>query len=77
MGLDLAGIAISAGSACAAGRVEAPYVLTAMGVPEQLAVCAVRVSLGWTTTGDHIDRFMVAWRALYDRAHSRSATAAE
>lgn len=77
MGLDLAGIAISAGSACAAGRVEAPYVLTAMGVAEDLAVCAVRVSLGWTTTSDDIDRLVESWRALYERARSRSATAAE
>ncbi len=77
MGLDLAGIAISAGSACAAGRIEAPYVLTAMGVAEELAICAVRVSLGWTTTSDHIDRFMVAWHALHERAHSRSSTAVD
>ncbi|MDA1324105.1 MAG: cysteine desulfurase family protein [Proteobacteria bacterium] len=77
MGLDLAGIAISAGSACAAGRVEAPYVLTAMGVPEELAICAVRVSLGWTTTADDMDKFLEAWRALYERAQRRSATAAE
>ena len=77
MGLDLAGIAISAGSACAAGRVEAPYVLTAMGVPEDLAICAVRVSLGWTTTEDDMDKFMEAWCALYERARRRSATAAE
>jgi cysteine desulfurase len=77
MGLDLAGIAISAGSACAAGRVEAPYVLTAMGVADELAVCAVRVSLGWTTTSDHIDRFIDAWHALQERALSRSSSAAE
>jgi len=77
MGLDLAGIAISAGSACAAGRVEAPYVLTAMGVPDALAVCAVRISLGWTTTGADIDRLVAAWRALYERAKDRAASAAE
>ena len=77
MGLDLAGIAISAGSACAAGRVEPPYVLTAMGVPDDLAVCAIRVSLGWTTTDDDVDKFFNAWRSLYERAKSRSASAAE
>lgn len=77
MGLDLAGIAISAGSACAAGRVEAPYVLTAMGVEEALAVCAVRISLGWTTTADHIDRLVEAWQTLYGRTQDRSAPAAE
>jgi cysteine desulfurase len=77
MGLDLAGVAISAGSACAAGRVEPPYVLTAMKVPDELAVCAIRISLGWTTTQDQLDKFFDAWRALYDRAQSRSSTAAE
>ena len=77
MGLDLAGVAISAGSACAAGRIEAPYVLTAMGVEEELAICAVRISLGWTTSADHVDRFIEAWRALYDRARSRAVSAAE
>ena len=49
----------------------------AMGVAEELAICAIRVSLGWATTSDHIDRFIVAWRALYERAQSRSATAAQ
>ena len=77
MGLDLAGIAISAGSACAAGRVEAPYVLTAMGVDDALAVCAVRISLGWTTTADHIDRLVEAWGALYRRTRDRAAPAAQ
>ncbi len=73
MGLDLAGIAISAGSACAAGRVEPPYVLTAMGVDDALAVCAVRISLGWTTNPDDIDRLVEAWQGLYRRRRGRSA----
>ena len=68
MAMDLAGIAISAGSACSSGKVTAPYVLTAMGVEPELAVTAVRVSLGWNTTPDEIDRFVDAWRKLYDRA---------
>lgn len=73
MGVDLGGIAISAGSACAAGRVEAPYVLSAMGVPDELAVCAVRVSLGWTTTEDDIERFIDVWSTLHARNRSRAA----
>lgn len=77
MGLDLAGIAISAGSACAAGRVEAPYVLTAMGVEEALAVCAVRISLGWTTTTAQMDDLVEAWGALYQRAQGRAVPAAQ
>jgi len=68
MGLDLAGVAISAGSACSAGRVEMPYVLQAMGVPEGIALSAVRVSLGWTTTPDDIDAFLAGWSALRRRA---------
>jgi len=73
MGLDLAGIAISAGSACAAGRVEPPYVLAAMGVEDALAVCAVRISLGWTTAPTDIDRLVEAWTALHRRRRGRSA----
>jgi cysteine desulfurase len=76
MGLDLAGIAISAGSACAAGRVEAPYVLTAMGVEESLAVCAVRISLGWTTRAEHIDQLVDSWGTLYQRTQDRAFPAA-
>ncbi len=77
MGLDLAGIAISAGSACSAGRVEAPYVLTAMGMAEELATCAIRVSLGWSSTPAHVDAFTEAWRALFERGRGRAASAAE
>jgi cysteine desulfurase len=64
---DLDGIAVSAGSACSAGKVEAPYVLTAMGVPEPEAATAIRVSLGRDTTRDEVDRFIAAWRALHRR----------
>ena len=61
MNLDLNGIAISAGSACAAGKVKPSHVLTAMGVSADLAVAAVRVSLGWTTTAADIDAFLGAY----------------
>jgi len=67
IGLDLDGIAVSAGSACSAGKVEAPYVLAAMGVPEREAATAIRVSLGRATTREEVDRFMAAWRALHRR----------
>jgi cysteine desulfurase len=76
MGLDLAGVAISAGSACSAGKVEAPYVLTAMGMADELATCAIRVSLGWSTTADHIDAFIDAWRGVFERARGRTVAAA-
>ena len=67
MGLDLDGASISAGSACSAGRVETPYVLAAMGVPDEFGLCAVRISLGWTTTLEDVDGFITAWQKLHDR----------
>lgn len=76
MGLDLAGVAISAGSACSAGRVEPPFVLKAMGIDDALSVCAIRVSMGWTTTDDDIDRFVSAWGDLYRRHDGRDTAAA-
>lgn len=53
--LDARGIAASAGAACASGGVEPSPVLTAMGVPRELAVCAIRFSLGRTTTAADVD----------------------
>jgi cysteine desulfurase len=55
LGLDLKGIAVSAGSACTSGSVEPSYVLVAMGVPIEWAMGAVRASLGRSTTADDID----------------------
>ena len=68
MSFDLAGIEVSAGSACSAGRIEPPYVLTAMGVSDADALCALRVSLGWDTTDDDIDRFVAEWGRIFERA---------
>ncbi len=72
MALDLDGVSISAGSACSSGKIETPYVLAAMGVPEELGLCAIRVSLGWTTTADDIDRFIESWKKLRDRKMTKS-----
>jgi cysteine desulfurase len=55
LGLDLKGIAVSAGSACTSGSVEPSYVLVAMGVPIEWAMGAVRASLGRSTTAEDID----------------------
>jgi cysteine desulfurase len=55
LGLDLRGIAVSAGSACTSGNVEPSYVLVAMGVPVEWAMGAVRSSLGRSTTAEDID----------------------
>jgi cysteine desulfurase len=56
MHLDLAGIAASAGSACSTGAVEPSHVLTAMGVPRELAIGSMRLSLGHETTPEELER---------------------
>lgn len=66
-GLDLAGIAVSAGAACSSGKVSGSAVLAAMGVPEPLARSAVRLSIGLATTRDDIQAFLAAWSALSRR----------
>jgi cysteine desulfurase len=66
--LDLAGIAISTGSACSSGKVGPSHVLAAMGVPPEAAASAIRISLGWATTGEDVDRLVAAWAELYARS---------
>jgi cysteine desulfurase len=61
---DLKGIAVSSGSACSSGKVQASSVLAAMGVEPQLARCAVRVSLGWSSTNVDVERFLETWNML-------------
>ena len=68
MGLDLAQVMVSAGSACSSGKVKASPVLAAMGQGD-LASCAIRVSGGWNTTQADWARFVEAWTA----AHARHA----
>ncbi len=67
MSFDLAGIAVSAGSACSSGKVKASHVLTAMGATEQEASEAIRISLGWLTTQSDIDKFVEVWEKLFRR----------
>lgn len=61
MRLDLAGIAVSSGSACSSGRVERSHVLDAMGVDHDLCLGMLRVSTGWTTRDVDVDRFLEVW----------------
>jgi cysteine desulfurase len=78
MGLDLAGVMVSAGSACSSGKVKASPVLEAMGQGE-LATCAIRVSGGWNTTQADWDRFVEAWseaRARHAARHPEPVGAA-
>jgi cysteine desulfurase len=66
IGFDLAGIAVSSGSACSSGKVQPSHVLDAMGFPKDLAQGAVRLSLGWSTSEADIDLTLEAWRKLAD-----------
>jgi len=62
--LDLEGISVSSGSACSSGTVKFSEVVRGMGYEPSLAECAVRLSMGWTTTEAEIDRFLQAWRKV-------------
>lgn len=66
MGLDLAGVAVSAGSACSSGKVAASHVLAAMG-ETALAGSAIRVSLGWASRAGDVDLFLDAFSATVRR----------
>lgn len=62
--LDLAGVAVSSGSACSSGKVGESHVLRAMGVAPELARSAIRVSLGWSSRESDVERFLDAWRSF-------------
>lgn len=76
MGLDLAGISVSSGSACASGKTGRSHVLDAMGIAPQIADCAIRISVGWTTTEREIDLAAAEISRIYHRQTSRSGKAA-
>jgi cysteine desulfurase len=67
MALDLAGVAISAGSACSSGKVKFSPVLRAMGIGEKDAGSALRISFGWNSTEDDAERMIAAWMDVYRR----------
>ncbi|WP_421950307.1 cysteine desulfurase family protein [Pelagibacterium sp.] len=75
MSLDLAGIAVSSGSACSSGKVGRSHVLSAMGVSSDLSECGLRVSFGWSSTAEDIDAFFSAFETVLSR-HRRSGAAA-
>ena len=73
MAMDLAGFAVSAGSACSSGKVRSSRVLKAMGFDEARAGQAIRISLGPNTTEDEVLRFAESWGREYRRILSRVA----
>ena len=73
MALDARGVEVSAGAACASGAVEPSPVLTAMGVPRDLAICAARFSMGRTTTAADVDAVLAALGDSLKAARAASA----
>jgi cysteine desulfurase len=71
--MDLAGIAVSAGSACSSGKMQASSVLSAMGVPAETAGSFLRVSFGPASTEADVDRFVAEWRELATRVNATAA----
>jgi cysteine desulfurase len=73
---DLAGVALSSGSACSSGKVKRSHVLDAMGVEPALAEGVLRVSLGWSTTKEDVIRFAEACERVVGTLYKRKASAA-
>ena len=74
--LDLAGVALSSGSACSSGKVRRSHVLTAMGVDPVMSEGALRASLGWTTCEADIDQFIAAYAKALAANPNRKVQAA-
>ncbi len=73
MQMDLAGFAVSSGSACSSGKVKGSRVLRAMGLDAQTAECAIRVSIGPTTTEEEVMRFVDTWTKQERKLRQRAA----
>lgn len=73
--LDLAGICVSNGSACASGTVKPSHVLHAMGASDTEAGASLRVSLGWNSTEKDVECFLRKWGEIYERVKARVSVA--
>jgi cysteine desulfurase len=71
--LDLVGYQVSSGAACSSGKVKASQVLKAMGLADEAAGEAIRVSLGWNSTAAEVDGFVEAWAAIARRQAAKAA----
>ena len=76
IGLDLAGVMVSAGAACSSGKVKPSRVVEAMGCPD-LAPCAIRVSGGWASTAADWARCGEAWTEIFARHQARRRAMAD
>jgi cysteine desulfurase len=73
MALDLDGVCVSSGAACSSGKVSPSHVLAAMGVSEQLARSALRVSFGWNSTQADVEGAIASLAKLITRVRARKA----
>lgn len=73
IGLDLDGVMMSSGSTCSSGKVAISHVLTAMGVDEKLAGCALRASFGWSSTIEDVNAALQSLIKLRDRVRGKVA----
>lgn len=73
---DLNGVAVSSGSACSSGKIQASHVLTAMGVEPALARGAIRVSFGWNTSESDVETLLIAWNKVVSSLLNKQANAA-
>ena len=73
MALDLDGVMVSSGAACSSGKVRPSHVLKAMGVSEELARSALRVSFGWNSTDADVDAAIASLSKLLSRVQARVA----
>jgi cysteine desulfurase len=71
MAFDLAGVGVSAGSACSSGKAKESNVLKAMKVSNKHARSVIRVSLGWSSKESDVEAFVTAWRDLHSRKSAR------
>jgi cysteine desulfurase len=71
--LDLAGMSVSAGSACSSGKMKASTVLSAMNVPSEIAESFIRVSFGPNTSEADVERFLVEWRRIAAKTPAKAA----
>jgi cysteine desulfurase len=73
MALDLANVRVGVGAACSSGRVESSAVLRAMGLSDELARCAIRLSLGWASVAADVEAFLATYARLVARRGAGSA----
>jgi cysteine desulfurase len=76
MALDIAGFAVSSGSACSSGKVKASHVLATMGVDDHIARGALRISLGWASRESDIERFCETFQKTVRGIRARRASLA-